>query len=82
VNSYNIFILAQVFWPAALKNDRRLLSHKDQTRLTVDDTYQVFFTEHRIETDKKKSALNTVNVVSEDPEPINHNLDVAAFQPQ
>jgi hypothetical protein len=62
--------------------NEKLLSHKDQTRLTVDDVYQVFFTEHRIKTDKKQSALNAVNVVSKDLEPVTYNLYVAPFQPQ
>jgi len=52
VKSYNKLLLAQVFWAAALENVPKLLSHKNQTRLTVDDAYQTFFTEHRVETDK------------------------------
>jgi hypothetical protein len=52
VNYYNKFLLTQVFWAAAPESVRRLLSHKDQTLLTVDDAYQVFFTEHGVESDK------------------------------
>ena len=52
VKSYNKLLLVQVFWAAALENVPKLLSHKDQTHLTVVDAYQTFFTEHWVETDK------------------------------
>jgi hypothetical protein len=66
VKAYNKFLLTQVFWAAAPKNIRKLLSHKDQTRLTVKDTYPMFFMDHRVETDKKEHRMNVVNVINED----------------
>jgi hypothetical protein len=30
----------------------------DQTRLTVHDAYQTFFTNHRVKTDKKERTIN------------------------
>jgi hypothetical protein len=48
VKSYNKFLLIQVLQAAALENVRRLLSHKNQTQLTVFGAYQVFFTEHSV----------------------------------
>ncbi len=79
VSSYSQFLLTQVFRAAAPENVRRLLSHKDQTRLTVDDAYQVFFTEHRVEMDKKQSVIKTI---LEGPEPSIQEQDVASFRPQ
>jgi hypothetical protein len=58
VKSYNKFLLAQVFWAAAPENFCKLLSHKDQTRLTVSNAYQTFFTEHRVEVDKKSTLVH------------------------
>ncbi len=66
VKSYNKFLLAQVFQAAAPENVSKVLSHKDQTCLTVDDAYQTFFTEHRVESDKKQTMVNKVNSVSDD----------------
>jgi len=60
VKAYNKFLLAQVFKAAAPENVRKLMSHKDQT---VDDAYQTFFTEHRVEMDKRQSALNTIHAM-------------------
>jgi hypothetical protein len=48
VKAYNRFLLTQVFRAAAPESICRLLSHKDQTRLTVEDAYQTFFTDHRV----------------------------------
>ena len=45
VRAYNKFLLAQVFRAGAAENVRKLLSHKDQTRMTVDDAYATFFTD-------------------------------------
>jgi hypothetical protein len=42
VKAYNKFLLAQVFRAVAQENVCKLLSHKDQTRLTVQDAYQNF----------------------------------------
>jgi hypothetical protein len=66
VKSYNKFLLAQVFQAAAPENIPKVLSHKDQTCLTVDDAYQTFFTEHRVESDKKQTMINEVNSVNDD----------------
>ncbi len=44
VEAYNKFLFSQVFKAAAPENVCKLLSHKGQTRLTVDDAYQTFFT--------------------------------------
>jgi hypothetical protein len=52
VEAYNKFLFAQVFKAAAPENVHKLLSHKDQTRLTIDNAYQTFFTEDRVEQDK------------------------------
>jgi hypothetical protein len=49
-----------MFKAAAPENVCRLLSHKDQTRLTVEEAYKVFFTDHRMEMDKKPTQLHTV----------------------
>jgi len=78
VRAYNKFLLAQVFRAAAPENVRKLLSHKDQTRMTVDDAYETFFTDHRVETDKKERAM--VNVITEDEESGNPTTeqDIAA----
>ena len=87
VRSYNKFLLAQVFRAAAPENVRKLLSHKDQTRMTVDDAYDTFFTDHRVESDKKER--NLVNVINEDEDSSNNateqelaEQDIAAFRPQ
>ncbi len=82
VRAYNKFLLAQVFRAAAPENVRKLLSHKDQTRMTVDDAYDTFFTDRRVETDKKERAM--VNVINEEEESGNPatEQDIAAFRPQ
>jgi hypothetical protein len=82
VRAYNKFLLAQVFRAAAPENVRKLLSHKDQTRMTVDDAYDTFFTDHRVESDKKER--NMVNVIKEEEDSSNNaaEQDIAAFRPQ
>ncbi len=87
VKAYNKFLLAQVFRAAAPENVRKLLSHKDQTRMTVDDAYDTFFTDHRVESDKKER--NLVNVINEDEDSSNNateqelaEQDIAAFRLQ
>ncbi len=52
IKAYNKFLFTLVFKAAAPENVHKLSSHKDQTRLTVDDAYQTFFTEHRVKQDK------------------------------
>ena len=82
LRAYNKFLLAQVFRAAAPENVRKLLSHKDQTRMTVDDAYDTFFTDHRVETDKKERAM--VNVINDEEDSGNASTeqDIAAFRPQ
>ena len=46
VDNFANFMFTQMFKAAAPENVRRLLSHKDQTRLTVEDAYKVYFTDH------------------------------------
>jgi hypothetical protein len=77
-------LFAQVFKAGAPENVRKLLSHKDQTRLTVDDAYQMFFTEHRVEQDKRQPTTINIHAVKDNQD---HNAattdpNVAAFRPQ
>jgi len=80
VKAYNQFLLTQVFRAAAPDSVCKLLSHKDQTRLTVEDLYQTFFTDHRVKTDRKERAM--INTVNEEEEATNPDLEVAAFRQQ
>jgi hypothetical protein len=80
VKAYNKFLLTQVFRAAAPESVRKLLSRKDQTPLTVDDAYQTFFTDHRVETDRKERAM--VNAINEEEETTSPDANVAAFRPQ
>ncbi len=83
VEAYNKFHLAQVFKAAAPENICKLLSHKDQTHLTVDYAYQTFFTEHRVEQDKRQFTIS-VHAVEENQDqdaPI-QDPNVAPFRPQ
>jgi len=84
VEAYNKFLFAQVFKAAAPENVRKLLSHKDQTRLTVDDAYQTFFTEHWVEQDKHQSTAINVHAVEDNQnhDATNTDPNVAAFKPQ
>ena len=70
-----------MFRATALENVRRLLSHKDQTRLTVEDAYKVFFTNYRLEMDKK-AASPSVHAVTEEQEAATQDQEVAAFRLQ
>jgi len=80
VDNFANFMFTQMFKAADPENVRRLLSHKDQTRLTVEDAYKVYFTDHRMEMDKRP---NTVNAVNEESDNIQSDQqDVAAFRPQ
>ncbi len=80
VDSFANFMFTQMFKYAAPENVRWLLSYKDQTRLTVEDAYKVFFTDHRLEMDKKSSQIHAV---MEDPESVTQDQqDVLAFRPQ
>ena len=80
VDAFANFLFTQMFKAAAPENVRRLLSHKDQSRLTVEDAYKVFFTDHRMEMDKK---LSSVHALADDSDnPAQQEQDVAAFKPQ
>jgi len=81
VDSFANFMFTQMFKAAAPENVGRLLSHKDQTRLTVEDAYKVFFTDHRLEMDKKASQIHAVMDEQEFTNP-EQQQDVAAFRPQ
>jgi hypothetical protein len=50
--------------------------------MTVDDAYQTFFTDHRVETDRKERDM--VNVINEEEESANSatEQEIAAFRPQ
>jgi len=80
VDNFANFMFTQMFKAAAPENVRRLLSHKDQTRLTVEDAYKVYFTDHRMEMDKKSNTVNAVNEESDSAQ--NDQQDVAAFRQQ
>jgi hypothetical protein len=82
VKAYIKFLLVQVFRAAAPENVCKLLSHTDQTRLTVDDAYQTFFIDHRVESDKKQTMINVVNSTDDNQDNSAPDQDVAAFQPQ
>jgi hypothetical protein len=70
-----------MFRATALENVRRLLSHKDQTRLTVEDAYMVFFTDYRLEMDKK-AASTSVHAITEEQEAATQDQKVTAFRLQ
>jgi len=81
--TYNKFLFAHVFNAAVPENFHKLLSHKDQTHLTVGDAYQTFFTEHRVEQDKRQSTINIHLVDSnQDQDVTTPDPNVAAFRPQ
>jgi Skp family chaperone for outer membrane proteins len=80
IDAFANFFFTQMFKAAAPENVRRLLSHKDQSRLTVEEAYKVFFTDHRMEMDKKLSAVHAVTDKFENP--VQQEQDVAAFKPQ
>jgi hypothetical protein len=84
VEAYNKFLFAQVFNAAAPENVRKLLSHKDQTRLTMDDAYQTFFTKHRVEQDKRLLMAINEHAVEDNQDQYVTNMGpyVAAFGPQ
>jgi hypothetical protein len=51
--------------------------------LTVDDAYDTFFTDHRVETDRKERAMvNVINDAEEDSGNASNETDIAAFRPQ
>jgi hypothetical protein len=80
VDNFANFMFTQMFKAAAPENVCRLLSHMDQTRLMVEEAYKVYFTDHRLEMDKKSSSVHAVNEESDNGQ-VNQK-DVAAFRPQ
>ena len=80
MDAFANFLFTQMFKAAAPENVRRLLSHKDQSRLTVEEAYKVFFADHRMEMDKKLSAVHAVTDEFENP--AQQEQDVAAFKRQ
>ncbi len=56
-----------------LQNVCRLISHKDQTRITIDEAY-IFYTEARVAGDKR------ISVITEDVQPPQSEQEIAAFQ--
>jgi hypothetical protein len=81
VDNFANFLFTQMFRAAAPENVRQLLSHKDRTRLMVEDAYKIFFTKHHIEM-YKKVASTAIHAVSEDQEAAAQEQEVAAFCPQ
>jgi hypothetical protein len=79
ITYFSNFLFAQMFRAAAPENVRHLISHKDQTRLTVDDAYHIFQSEARVEADKKISAAEAV---SKETTLQSNNQEIAAFSPQ
>ncbi len=75
------FMFTQMFKAATPENVRRLLFHKDQTRLMVEDTYKVFFTDYRLKMDKK-AASTSVHVIVEEQEAATQDQEIATFQLQ
>jgi hypothetical protein len=67
IDAFPNFLFTQMFKAAAPENVRRLLSNKDQLRLTVEEAYKVFFTDHRMEMDKKLSTVHAVTGEFENP---------------
>jgi len=74
-----IILRTQVFCAAAPENVQCLISHKDQSQLTVDEVYQVFFAEHRV---KKEKRISTVHTISNETESHTTEPEITAFQPQ
>jgi hypothetical protein len=78
IDFFTNFLFTQMFGATAPKNNCRLISHKDQSRLTVDDAYQIFFTKHLVEIDKKTAPIHAV---SEEQDTASQDRR-AAFWPQ
>ena len=80
MDNFANFMFTQMFKAAAPENIRRLLSHKDQTRLTVEDAYKVYFTNHRMEMDKKSNTVVKLLVREENFE-IYKVMQIQQFSP-
>jgi len=79
VNNFANLMFTQMFKAAAPENVRRLLFHKDHTRLMVEEAYKVFFTDHRLKMDKKATS---VHAVTEEQEAVTPDQDIEAFRLQ
>jgi hypothetical protein len=77
VDNFANFMFTQMFKAAAPENVCWLLSHKDSSTLTVEDAYKVYFTDHRLEMDKKSSSVHAVNEEVDNSQ--SEQQDVAAF---
>jgi hypothetical protein len=73
-------MFTQMFKAAAPENVRWLLSHKDQTRLTVEEAYKIYFTYHRLEMDKKSAPVHAITEDLDNGQ--NDQQDIAAFRQQ
>jgi len=80
VENFANFMFTQMFKAAAPENVRRQLSHKDQTRLTVEDAYKIYFTDHRLEMDKESIPVHAVAKDSDNGQ--NDQQEVTVFRPQ
>ncbi len=80
VGNFANFMFTQMFKVAAPENVHWILSHKDQTRLTVEEDYKIYFTDHQLEMDKKSTSVHAVNEESDNDQA--DQQDVAAFQLQ
>jgi hypothetical protein len=80
VDNFANFMFTQMFKVAAPENVLRLLSHKDQSRLTVEEAYKIYFTDHRLEMDKKSTSVHAINEESDNGQA--DQQDVAAFRLQ
>jgi hypothetical protein len=80
IDCFANFLFTQMFKATAPENVRRLLSHKDQTRLTIRCMCKVFFTHKLLEMDKKASPIHAA--MEDQDLPNMEQQDVAAFCPQ
>jgi hypothetical protein len=77
------FLFTQIFRASVPENVCRLISHKDQTRLTMDEAYQILYTEDCVEMDKRTSIKSTlIHAVSEEQNSVTQDPEVAAFRLQ
>jgi hypothetical protein len=83
INFFANFLFMQIFRASAPENVCRLISHKDQTRLTMDEAYQILYTEDCLEMDKRTSIKSTwIHAVSEEQNSVTQDPEVAAFRLQ
>ncbi len=79
IKAHSKFLLTQMFRAAAPENVRQLISHIDQTRHTAEDAYNLFFSEHRVEMDRKSSAIHAMEEEQPKVEP---EQEIMAFHLQ